>query len=1023
MDIDAFAAQNGVNTEDIPQLFSDLAFDAYERYIRTGSRDDISEAVDVAKLGIALANSRSALFTEWLNNLGVFLETRYERTGEMGDLEEAIQVARQAIESTPDDHPDRAGRLNNLGAKLGRRYERTGEMGDLEEAIERARQAVESTPDDPPDRAAIRYERTGEMKDLEEAIETARQAVESTPDDHPDRAGCRYKRAGEMRDLEEAIETARQAVESTPDDHPDRAGWLGNLGNKLGRRYERTAEMRDLEEAIETARQAVESTPDGHPDRAGCRYQRTGEMKELEEAIQTVRQAVESTPDDHPDRARIRYKRTGEMGDLEEAIQIARQAVECTPDDHPDRAGRLNNLGMGDLEEAIQIARQAVECTPDDHPDRAAIRYERIGEMGDLEEAIQTARQAVESTPDDHPDRAGCRYERIGEMGDLEEAIQTARQAVESTPDDHPDRAARLGNLGNKLDLEEAIETARQAVESTPDDHLERAGSRYEGIGEMKDLEEASTYLLEAWTCLNAVPFSRHRVDEAIDLGTGILDLLPTQFVMSTFAGVASDLCAFLLSANRLNEALQYLEQGRTVIISQLLDDRSDLSSLRRAHSRLANQYQSLVDEVNTPIRQTTPGVVETLIRKRRQEAMAELDTCLKEIRHIPGYERFMLGQTIAEMQECVTEGSIVVINITGFRSDAILISNNSLSTITLPGLSAFDVRSWASKDWSTKKRSEQREKNDEFLDYLSWLWHTCVKHILAEVSATQKQPSEDLPRVWWIGSGLASSMPFHAAGVHTRGSMENAYSKITSSYTPSIKALAYARNQAKRAQEALAAQDMMLIATMPTSLKRPGDKKAPKDLPGAIEETGEILNSARSHISTTVLTHPSADQVLEVLKTCRIAHFACHGTSDYSDPSNSGLILQKSTGPGEALEQDRLTVHRVSELRLRYAQIAYLSACSTAENKAARLSDEVIHVVSGFQVAGFPHVVGCLWPAGDSECVDVAKRFYSLVLRGNQAAINNNEAASALQEAVMAVRAGDLSMPLNWAQFVHYGA
>jgi CHAT domain-containing protein len=51
-------------------------------------------------------------------------------------------------------------------------------------------------------------------------------------------------------------------------------------------------------------------------------------------------------------------------------------------------------------------------------------------------------------------------------------------------------------------------------------------------------------------------------------------------------------------------------------------------------------------------------------------------------------------------------------------------------------------------------------------------------------------------------------------------------------------------------------------------------------------------------------------------------------------------------------------------------------------------------HVVSGFQVAGFPHVVGCLWPAGDEECVEVARLFYSSVLQS---------LALALQEAVMA--------------------
>ncbi|KAM0080861.1 hypothetical protein ACKRZS_006971 [Fusarium odoratissimum] len=203
-------------------------------------------------------------------------------------------------------------------------------------------------------------------------------------------------------------------------------------------------------------------------------------------------------------------------------------------------------------------------------------------------------------------------------------------------------------------------------------------------------------------------------------------------------------------------------------------------------------------------------------------------------------------------MQEYITEGSIVVINITDLRSDAIIISSNSLRTVALPELSASDARSWVSKDWSTKKKSEQRPKNDEFLDYLSWPWHACVKHIVAEVSASQNNPTEGLPRT-----------------------------------------LSYAQKQAKRAQEALVAQDAntMLIAAMPTSPKGPGDKKAPKKLPGVEEERREILILTRPH--TNALTHPSADQVLEVLKTCRIAHFACHGTSDTFDPYNSGLNLQ----------------------------------------------------------------------------------------------------------------------------------
>ncbi|RBA11796.1 hypothetical protein FPRO05_14233 [Fusarium proliferatum] len=565
-------------------------------------------------------------------------------------------------------------------------------------------------------------------------------------------------------------------------------------------------------------------------------------------------------------------------------------------------------------------------------------RYGRTGVIKNLEEAIKTTRKAIKLTPDNDIylasllDSLGTklqsRYDRTEEMKDLEEAIEVTRKALELTPDDHPCLTKSLINLGTQF------------------------VTRLEQKGEIKDLEEASVYLLEAWSCSNAVPFERvhaaakclellaaqNKVDEGIDLGTKLLDLLPSvhtraldrsdqQFVVSTSAGVASNLCSFLLSANRLHEALEFLEQGRAIIISQMLDDRSDVFSLRQDHPHLVNRYQSLVDEVNVPIRQTTPDVVESLLRKRRQEAAAELDVCLKKIRCVPGHERFMLGQTVSEVQECITEGSIVVINITNFRSDALIISRSSLRIIELPDLSASEARLWVSKDWSTRKKSEHRWMNNQFLNYLSWLWDVCVKHIAAEISASRTNASGGLPRVWWIGSGLASSMPFHAAGLHTRGSKDNAYCKMISSYTPSIKALGYAQKQAKRAQEALVAQDanIMLIAAIPTSPKGPGDKKAPKNLPGVEQEMREILPMTHSHMHATVHAHPSADQVLEDLKTCRIAHFTCHGISDYSDPSNSGLILQRSTEPDETLVQDRLTVQRVSDLQLRYAQMAHI--------------------------------------------------------------------------------------------------
>jgi CHAT domain-containing protein len=112
--------------------------------------------------------------------------------------------------------------------------------------------------------------------------------------------------------------------------------------------------------------------------------------------------------------------------------------------------------------------------------------------------------------------------------------------------------------------------------------------------------------------------------------------------------------------------------------------------------------------------------------------------------------------------------------------------------------------------------------------------------------------------------------------------------------------------------------------------------------LPGVTEEKHEVLEAVSGFLATEELDQPNAGKVIESLKGCTIAHFACHGYTDHSDPSNSGLVFQTCTNPPK---QEVLTVHKISEVNSRNARIAYLSACSTAENRVAQLTDEVIHV------------------------------------------------------------------------------
>jgi CHAT domain-containing protein len=194
------------------------------------------------------------------------------------------------------------------------------------------------------------------------------------------------------------------------------------------------------------------------------------------------------------------------------------------------------------------------------------------------------------------------------------------------------------------------------------------------------------------------------------------------------------------------------------------------------------------------------------------------------------------------------------------------------------------------------------------------------------------------------------------------------------------------------------------------------------KSLSGARLEKENVAQVLRNYAIIEDVEQPNAEAIARRLNECTIAHFACHGRTDSVDPSNSGLIFTRRDESGDPV-QDPLTVHSISEINLQNAQLAYLSACSTAENKAARLADEAIHVATGFQAAGFPHVIGCLWPSVDRVCADVACSFYTSLTQKEGLDLGNKAIAAALQRSIIAVVAREWKQPLNWAQFVHYGA
>jgi CHAT domain-containing protein len=233
-------------------------------------------------------------------------------------------------------------------------------------------------------------------------------------------------------------------------------------------------------------------------------------------------------------------------------------------------------------------------------------------------------------------------------------------------------------------------------------------------------------------------------------------------------------------------------------------------------------------------------------------------------------------------------------------------------------------------------------------------------------------------------------------------------------SYTPTVRALRYARQQARHRAD----PGRILVVAMPVT---PGQRR----LPGAGAEAAAVCGVLPASVVLAEPEHderqaapdnvPTKENVFRYLPACTIAHFACHADSDAADPSRSLLLLHDyQTAP--------LTVEALAQVDHERLELTYLSACSTAFTAATELADEAIHLTSAFLLAGSRHVVGTLWPTQDMVALSVATGFYN-GLRPDGGELSTDRAAVALHDAVRETRQTWRQHPSLWATFLHAGA
>ncbi|KAH6881216.1 CHAT domain-containing protein [Coprinopsis sp. MPI-PUGE-AT-0042] len=928
-------------------------------------------------------------------------------------MAEAISAQRRAEQLTPDGHADLPGCLNNLGNSILCRFERTGDLSDIAEAISAQRRAVQLTPEGHADLPGClnnlgisfrrRFERTGDLSDIAEAISAQHRAVQLTPDGHADLPGClnnlgnsfrrRFQHTGDLSDMAEAISAQRRAVQLTPDGHADLPGCLNNLGNSILCRFERTGDLSDMAEAISAQRRAVQLTPDGHADLPGClnnlgnsilcRFERTGDLSDIAEAISAQHRAVQLTPEGHADLPgclnylgisfRCRFQHTGDLSDIAEAISAQRRAVQLIPDSHADLPGCLNNLGNSFLR-----------------------RFERTGDLSDIAEAISAQHRAVQLTPEGHAALPGwlnnlgasflCRFERTHSQEDLAASISNYKSAPTSTfgPPRHQLVAARTwANLLNQhypqsLDTLHAFDTALSL------------------IALIAGLEESV----------------RGRYSQLHDI-----------------CGIALKAASAACSLGQVDKALEWLEQGRCVVWSQLSNLRTPLDDLHLHNSQLAQSVANISKQLENAGSSRGQSRFDLSASEKmllEDEARAHLklarrwDELLKTIRSIPGFESFLQPLPCSSLlQHLPVSGPVVVINVDEQRCDAIalLVGLDKPLHIPLPDFSLEKANKYrgdlkANLESQQLRMREVQEAMDEDVvvrKILRDLWNEVVSPILNTLGLSVMDPSSTnpLPRIWWCPTGPLSFLPIHAAGTHS----ERVLDYVVSSYIPTVTALT---NRVKDRRKINKDTLGLFLTSQPSA---PGASL----IPGTTKEVQSIFKMAAQNGAKAAMLKGSAlivDECLQYMKHYSCIHLACHASQNASEPLESQFLFHNGS----------LDLATIIQRDLKNADLAFLSACQTSAGDE-KLSDEAVHLAAGMLAAGYRRVVATMWSIGDGNAPEVANDFYSYLFghckEGSGNSVDGSVSAYALHHAVQRLRRrldNSENSLLAWAPYVHFG-
>lgn len=686
------------------------------RFTRFSDSADIDRSVVLCENAAGLISDAAPHKPQSLLHLSHSLTQRFKHLGHLSDIDRAIAVCEFAVQLTADSHPDRPQLLSSLGNALSCRFGHVGDLADIDKGVHACEVALQLTPDGHSRKPQFlsnlgnaltsRLEHFGDQADINRAITVCEAAVQFTSDGHFNKphllfhlGRClfnRFARLGNVMDMKGSITACNDAVRLSPDDHPNKAHFLSTLGNVLTCRFKQFGSIADVDQAVQMCQEAVRLTPDHHPDKPHF--------------LNHVGNALTQ-----------RFGRHGYFDDRNRAIIVYGTAVELAADDHPEKPQFLSGLGYAlsyywlrpepsQSQPPLADLAWPRDARSQSHPIlgrgsvspgwRTANRSEYVPDLADIDRAIIACEVAIQLTPDEHPRKPQflsnlgnaltCRFKYSGDLSDSDRAITTYNVALQLTPDDHPKKPHFLFNLANvfiNLDDHSTLDQPILLLSAAARLSTGPPSARFEACS----LWAWCARRLQHSSLLDAYTFAIALLPQLAWLGLSMQD---RHRELVRAQNVINDAVATAIEFGEYSIAIEWFEQGRSIVWSQVLQLRGSANALREVVPYLADRLLQVSDE----LAQEAAEEVDSIDASQRRYGLAfEWEELLLEARKIPGFGDFCLPMKASQLMSSALCRPVIALNISSIRCDAIVLGHgqNDILHIPLSEFSFQDAQSW----------------------------------------------------------------------------------------------------------------------------------------------------------------------------------------------------------------------------------------------------------------------------------------------------------------------------------------